>query len=131
MRQHLDAHGPAEDYRSGWRDAAFIEYYYVADNDKCMNNCTQSKCKYPEGDCDCTDLPDHEHCWSPICNLVCYPTESLANNFIGDRNAGGTGLSGGERRRAALATVLVAPSPTLLLDEPLSGLEDGAAAKRL
>jgi hypothetical protein len=27
-------------YKARWRDAAFIEYYYVADNDKCFENCT-------------------------------------------------------------------------------------------
>ncbi|MFC5472103.1 ATP-binding cassette domain-containing protein [Cohnella suwonensis] len=39
-------------------------------------------------------------------------------------------MSGGERRRAALASVFASPVPWLLLDEPTSGL-DGAGHERL
>lgn len=41
--------------------------------------------------------------------------------------AGGTGLSGGELRRVALARALLSPAPILILDEPVTGLDDAAA----
>jgi arylsulfatase A-like enzyme len=38
--EHLAELGGVDAYKARWRDAAFIEYYYVADNDKCFENCT-------------------------------------------------------------------------------------------
>ena len=87
-------------YRAGWRDSVFIEYYYVADNDKCVTNCHNSdKCGlktngttpsniYPSCDSQCGNLSTlpNSNCWSPMCKDNCYPTESTANNFIALRN---------------------------------------------
>ena len=45
------------------------------------------------------------------------------DTWIGD---GGTGLSGGQERRIALARALLSPAPILILDEPATGLDDAA-----
>ncbi len=42
--------------------------------------------------------------------------------------SGGTGLSGGEARRLALARVVLATRPVVVLDEPLAGLDADTAA---
>lgn len=74
-------------YASDWRTSAFIEYYYVADNDKCMANCHPPRGAdkgYPHEDTPCGDLTPgtNNNCWSQLCTTDCYPTESIANNFI-------------------------------------------------
>jgi ABC-type multidrug transport system fused ATPase/permease subunit len=41
----------------------------------------------------------------------------------------GVGLSGGQTRRIALARTLLRDSPVLIVDEPFTGLDQGAAAR--
>ena len=47
VSKRLTTLGNAADYAAAWRTAAFNEYYYVADNDKCMQNCTYPTAKWP------------------------------------------------------------------------------------
>ena len=72
---HLAALGDAREYAAGWREAAFIEYYYNADNDKCFQNCTYPTKPWPTaGDYGCTDLlhTPPRACWGgSICNTNC------------------------------------------------------------
>jgi len=76
----------AKAYAANWRTAAFVEYYYVADNVKCVGNCTLPKeaNAYPHADTYCTDLTPgaYANCWAMGCSTECYPTESIMNNFI-------------------------------------------------
>ena len=51
--------------------------------------------------------------------------DRAADTLIGGR--GIRGVSGGERRRLCVATELICPCPVLILDEPTTGLDAGAA----
>ncbi len=53
--------------------------------------------------------------------LQTFATEDCLNMII---HEGGTNLSGGEKRRIALARSLLRQSPILVLDEPLANLDD-------
>jgi len=83
-RAHLLALGDRAQYNASWRTAVFIEYYYNADNNKCMRSCDYPTKTWPTGgDYDCTDLKNNRAYWGGnICKTNCYPTESTANNFI-------------------------------------------------
>ena len=90
-----------------WRDAVFIEYYYVSPNDKCVTNCskTTKNCgPYPQRDTQCVELPENAECWSPLCTETCYPTESPANNFIGLRHPSRDSQPFGDSLYAEFAT---------------------------
>lgn len=57
--KHLKQLGDVAKYKDGWRDAVFIEYYYNADNDKCMETCNETSIaenSYPRVDSNCVDL---------------------------------------------------------------------------
>jgi len=94
--KHLKQLGDVAKYKDGWRDAVFIEYYYNADNDKCMETCNETSIaenSYPRVDSNCVDLTSqpNKECWGgTYCTTNCYPTESLANNFIGLRSMAGS-----------------------------------------
>jgi len=80
-----------------WREAVFFEYYYVDDNDKCVENCKplSRKQEYPNADSLCANLTPFANsvCWGGSqCNMSCYPTETLANNFIAIRSMPGSTL---------------------------------------
>lgn len=92
---HLDtvaANGAAE-YKAGWRDSAFIEYYFNDKNAKCMEDCRVAECAYPDCDSGCVELGQipNTGCWQG-CSGNCYPTETAANNFIAIRNMPGSEL---------------------------------------
>eukprot|EP00658_Telonema_sp_P-2_P079456 TRINITY_DN7683_c0_g1_i12.p1 TRINITY_DN7683_c0_g1~~TRINITY_DN7683_c0_g1_i12.p1 ORF type:complete len:451 (+),score=97.42 TRINITY_DN7683_c0_g1_i12:219-1571(+) len=59
----------------GWRDSVLLEYYFVDDNDKCMQGCTPGA--WPQKDSWCTDLERNADCWCPpgYNSSSCYPTE--------------------------------------------------------
>ena len=81
---HLESHLGAltaagtEDSQAGWRDCAFIEYYYNDYNAKCMEGCKPPSPGYPHGDTNCVDLtgPDaNTVCWCGGAQN-CYQTET-------------------------------------------------------
>ena len=69
-------------YKASWRSAAFIEYYFVAPNVKCVGGCNATaiaaKGAYPaSGDMDCTDLSEDpntpsSHCWATYVATTSY-----------------------------------------------------------
>lgn len=63
--------------------------------------------------------------WCVLRALHLHPI--AASSLIGSREAGGGGISGGERRRVSLATLLVSAPFVLLVDEPTSGLDARSA----
>merc|ERR1719231_1108174 len=81
-----------------WRDENFLEYYFVDDNAKCVQNCSIDGL-WPAADACCADLTTVPNgaCWgteqdtgvTPAtdqgCDVDCYPTEDTRNNFIGLR----------------------------------------------
>lgn len=80
---------------AGWRTTNFIEYYFVNDNAKCVENCSIPG-TYPEAEAACADLSTMPNgdCWGTeknmgetpatdmACNADCYITEDIRNNFI-------------------------------------------------
>lgn len=61
-----------------------------------------------------------------VANLLAkFGLESIADDVIGTLFK--QVISGGQKKRVEMCTELVAPSPLLLLDEPLSGLDGGTA----
>lgn len=88
-RQHLTALGDSQTYANNWRDCAFIEYYYVEPNSKCVQGCKVPGGNYPHSDSNCVDLEKNDHCWGGGgCDKNCYLTESTSNNFIALRHTG-------------------------------------------
>lgn len=82
VHRHLRAVGSGAEYRASWRTEVFLEHYFVAINNKCVENCTVAG-QYPKRDSDCVDLPANDGCWGPPqCMSECYATESKENNFI-------------------------------------------------
>jgi len=90
-KSHLSSLGNRKAYTAAWRDAVFIEYYFVDENDKCMADCTTvtPESGYPNKDSSCGDLTPgkNDECWGGSgCDQNCYATESTANNFIAVRH---------------------------------------------
>jgi hypothetical protein len=52
-------------YALGWRDSAFIEYYFNDKNAKCMESCTPAEDGYPHK-CDAQFLPALRPCVHPF-----------------------------------------------------------------
>lgn len=89
MNDLLEGTGSAgpQSYAANWRTAAFIEYYFVEPNVKCVGGCNPpgEAQGYPHRDTWCGDLTPgaNANCWALYgCSTDCYPTESPANNFI-------------------------------------------------
>lgn len=125
--RHLRAAGPREAYAGAWRREVFIEYYFVAPNDKCVENCTLPG-TWPKADSWCTDLPNNAQCWGPPqCNAACYPTEDRGNNFISLRTVGGaTAEAAGREGDAPAGDVLYAEFATG--DQAVSDVDFGEVA---
>lgn len=98
---HLAALGSTDAYKARWRDAVFMEYYYVDPSTKCVGNCdVPDNTKFRTGDRKCVDLPHNEGCWSGSadggsnsveCATDCYRTEDEGNNFLAMRTGTGAG----------------------------------------
>lgn len=63
-RAHLEALGDAAEYAASWRDAVFIEYYFVNDNTKCVDKCSGTN-NYPNADAMCGVLTPGEDACTP------------------------------------------------------------------
>ena len=118
-QRHLAAMGDAAAYKAAWRDAAFIEYYFVAVNDKCVGECLDVprtlKDGYPAMDSWCGDLTSNANieCWAIKCSTDCYRTETNANNFIALRS-----MPGSEFGDTLYAEFQTAPKAQTVFDKP-------------
>ena len=114
-QRHLAAMGDAAAYKAAWRDAVFIEYYFVAANIKCVDGCRPqpAAAMYPNKDSECGDLTPgaNKECFT--CSTDCYPTETDANNFIALRS-----MPGSEFGDTLYAEFQTAPKAQTVFDKP-------------
>lgn len=108
LAQLLGDTGDATRYLAAWRNSVFFEYYYNADNVKCMVGCPPGR--YPQSDSWCTDLSDNSACWCPPGkgHSNCYATETNANNFIAVRQFANAAAEGGAGSTTATGETLYA-----------------------
>lgn len=95
VSKHLESLGSYQDYAAGWREYAYIEYYFVQANVKCCGKCGTPKRTYPNEDSWCGVLTTgaNSDCWSApgqLCKDQCYPTEDNQNNFRAVRGMPGS-----------------------------------------